>query len=359
MKFRNLLILLAVSGSLLVAQGGGHGGGHHGGGHGGNHGGGHGGGNHGGGHHGGGHGGGHGHFPGFADTLDVSGLVVTSLDTTPCDVVTQYALDVDMDDTTDYPIMFGPEWYSPESGAVRPMDGDTISIVAGLIQRQNHDVLVVFELNGLQWIPLNEDGEFEGYGPPPADEEITVTGFILLEFIQEGHHPRVFLDEDNDGGADYGLGLRGWAHHDSTAFQPDSGQYVEVTGNLRSCEFNQDRIHVTSMVLLEGANEGDALAIGDNTLNEYRIKHNSYPNPFNPTVQITYEVKDTSPVTLSIYDLQGNLVKELVRGHSGVGAHRIIWDAKDSHGKEVSTGMYIYRIQQGHEVYSGKLSYLK
>ncbi|NQV38664.1 MAG: T9SS type A sorting domain-containing protein [Candidatus Marinimicrobia bacterium] len=343
MKIKSLLFISLIYGTFIIAQGGpggpgGPGGGHHG---------------------GSGHHGDHGQFPGFSDTLTVSGTVILTEDSTHCTVVTRYHLDSDSDGLSDYDLRFGPEWYTPESGATRPAAGDVIDMVGGLVETPNRQFLVVFTLNGEQWLPLDDEGNFVGYGENPEGEQTTVTGYIILEEIPDRPHPRVLLDVENDGEADYGLKLRHWIHQDSTAFLPESGNYVEVTGFLMECDLSLSRIGVVSLTLLEDTGNSDALGIKDGFAEKYRIQHHSFPNPFNPTTLITFEIMESTPVSVTIYDLNGKLVNQLVKKKVGVGTNQVQWDATNIQGQKVSTGLYIYTIQQGNEFVNGKLSYIK
>ena len=63
----------------------------------------------------------------------------------------RYFLDEDYDGFPDYILNFGPPWYEPQSGAVRPNDGDTISIVGAMMHPYRFSMIIVFEINGLLW----------------------------------------------------------------------------------------------------------------------------------------------------------------------------------------------------------------
>lgn len=80
----------------------------------------------------------------------------------------------------------------------------------------------------------------------------------------------------------------------------------------------------------------------DNQLpTEFSLSQN-YPNPFNPTTKIQYDIPKTSHVTLTIYNMNGHVVEKLVNKKQEPGFYSINWDARN-----VSTGVYIYRIQAG------------
>jgi hypothetical protein len=79
---------------------------------------------------------------------------------------------------------------------------------------------------------------------------------------------------------------------------------------------------------------------------EYALRQN-YPNPFNPTTTIQYSVQQASHVELRIYDSLGRLIKTLVDEWKNSGDYTVAWDAKNTIGKAVPSGVYYYRIVTG------------
>jgi hypothetical protein len=75
--------------------------------------------------------------------------------------------------------------------------------------------------------------------------------------------------------------------------------------------------------------------------------YNAYPNPFNPTTTLHYELPLESLVSLNIYDLMGHNIKFIISNKQPAGHHSIKWDATNNLGEPVSAGMYIYMIQVG------------
>jgi len=71
----------------------------------------------------------------------------------------------------------------------------------------------------------------------------------------------------------------------------------------------------------------------------------NYPNPFNPLTKIQYQLPYQTDVNLSIYDILGNEVIVLVHQNQSPGTYNIIWDAVDRNGRQVSGGVYFYRIK--------------
>ncbi len=75
----------------------------------------------------------------------------------------------------------------------------------------------------------------------------------------------------------------------------------------------------------------------------------NYPNPFNPETRIAFDIPAnwTAPVTLRIYNLQGQLMQTLVDGVMPPGRHEVVWNGRDASGQPVATGMYFYQILSG------------
>ena len=92
--------------------------------------------------------------------------------------------------------------------------------------------------------------------------------------------------------------------------------------------------------------------LASNLPKEFALSQN-YPNPFNPSTTIPFQLPAVSgqqsavsgrrtAVTLKVYNVLGELVRTLVNEEQGPGWYRVIWDGKDSLGKEVSSGVYFY-----------------
>jgi len=71
----------------------------------------------------------------------------------------------------------------------------------------------------------------------------------------------------------------------------------------------------------------------------------NYPNPFNPTTTIAFELARQGAVSIDIYNIKGQKVKTLVSGVYGSGAHKAVWNGLDEAGRVVSSGLYFYRMQ--------------
>ncbi|NUM78503.1 T9SS type A sorting domain-containing protein, partial [candidate division KSB1 bacterium] len=90
----------------------------------------------------------------------------------------------------------------------------------------------------------------------------------------------------------------------------------------------------------------------------YELAQN-YPNPFNPTTTISFALPEAGEVSLSIYNLSGQLVKQLVAREMNAGRHNVVWDATDARGARVASGVYLYVIKTGEFTAQRKLVLLK
>ena len=86
------------------------------------------------------------------------------------------------------------------------------------------------------------------------------------------------------------------------------------------------------------------LAVLPETLPESYSLGPNYPNPFNPTTKIRYELPEDSFTELRIYDLMGREIRTLVNGNETAGYKNVLWDGKDMFDNPVSSGMYVYKI---------------
>ncbi|MEM9665101.1 MAG: FG-GAP-like repeat-containing protein [Bacteroidota bacterium] len=73
----------------------------------------------------------------------------------------------------------------------------------------------------------------------------------------------------------------------------------------------------------------------------------NYPNPFNPTTSIQYQLHTTTDVRLTVYDVLGNEVAVLVEGMRPAGTYEARWDGRDAAGRAVASGVYLYRLEAG------------
>lgn len=87
--------------------------------------------------------------------------------------------------------------------------------------------------------------------------------------------------------------------------------------------------------------------------------HDNYPNPFNPTTTIRYDLPEPSQVHLTIYNQLGQPIRTLVSGEKSAGYQSVVWDGRNNAGQQVGTGIYFYQIRAGEFTQNRKMILLK
>ena len=155
----------------------------------------------------------------------------------------------------------------------------------------------------------------------------------------------------------------------------DSGK-IELTDQAEPLSISFTIANKTTWVLIniKSNEEYDLSGSGEliiaEVLNEFILQKNSvlphsyalhqnFPNPFNPVTNLRYDLPEQSFVTLTIYDLIGREITQLVNTTQEAGFRSVQWDATDSFGKPVSAGIYLYKITTGKFVQTKKMVLVK
>ena len=90
----------------------------------------------------------------------------------------------------------------------------------------------------------------------------------------------------------------------------------------------------------------------------------NYPNPFNPETWVPYQLSKSANVSLTIYNMKGEMVRQLALGHKAAGnylsrSRAIHWDGKNQSGEKVATGVYFYRFAAGNFSATRKMLIIK
>ena len=85
----------------------------------------------------------------------------------------------------------------------------------------------------------------------------------------------------------------------------------------------------------------------------------NFPNPFNPSTTIKYELSQPSQVKVVIYNMLGKKIIQLYQGQKESGVHTIEWNGLDKFGNTISSGTYLYQVQAGHFVRTKKMLLIK
>jgi hypothetical protein len=95
-----------------------------------------------------------------------------------------------------------------------------------------------------------------------------------------------------------------------------------------------------------------------NNPEQFRLNQN-YPNPFNPITTLRYDLPEDALVNITIYDMMGRIVSNLVSSQQNAGYKSIQWNATNNAGQPVSAGLYLYTIEAGKFRQTKKMVLLK
>ena len=107
-----------------------------------------------------------------------------------------------------------------------------------------------------------------------------------------------------------------------------------------------------------GGQENVSLSESTSLLNKFML-HQNCPNPFNPFTTLRYDLPEEGFVSISIYDMLGNEIKNLVSTNQSPGFKSIQWNSTNNQGEPVSAGVYLYSIEAGNFRQAKKMILLK
>ena len=125
---------------------------------------------------------------------------------------------------------------------------------------------------------------------------------------------------------------------------------------------NEDGGHLGALGVPGGAfvfinqnNPPTAIAVEQATPSDFVLGAN-YPNPFNPATTIPLSVPDgAEAVDVAIYNISGQLVRQVWSGPLAAGEHRLTWDGRDDEGQPVASGAYLYQVRVGDQLHTRKM----
>ncbi|MFC2075456.1 T9SS type A sorting domain-containing protein [candidate division KSB1 bacterium] len=117
---------------------------------------------------------------------------------------------------------------------------------------------------------------------------------------------------------------------------------------FESFKINDQVVETADLDIVVGADLPRAFALSQN-----------YPNPFNPETVIAFALPLEDHVVLDIYNISGQMVRRLVDQRTAAGFHKVRWDGKDMYGKQVTSGIYFYRVKAGSYSATKKMTVLK
>jgi len=85
----------------------------------------------------------------------------------------------------------------------------------------------------------------------------------------------------------------------------------------------------------------------------------NFPNPFNSSTVIRFELPEDGEVELAVYNLAGQRVAVLAQGWREAGTYTVRWDGRDEGERELASGVYLYRLRAGERMETRKLALVR
>ena len=129
-------------------------------------------------------------------------------------------------------------------------------------------------------------------------------------------------------------------------------EFVRLTGNLAGA------FYIDDLRLVAAVPTAPATAVGEGYIQRQApslILEQNFPNPFNSGTAIGFVLPRSQEVELAVYNLAGQQVASLVEGMRAPGAHAVQWEGRDGEGRNLASGLYLYRLRAGDQVETRKL----
>jgi len=156
-------------------------------------------------------------------------------------------------------------------------------------------------------------------------------------------HDLITLVDEND----YGLGICYWA--------PDwisTNQFGSPWENQALFDFDGE--------LLDAISVFDNSSVAIKRIDNFSLNNiYNYPNPFNPITTLRYDLPEDAFVRITVYDMLGKVVSNLLSTNQSSGNKSLQWNATNNQGQPVSTGLYLYTIEVGDFRQTKKMVLLK
>jgi beta-glucanase (GH16 family) len=144
------------------------------------------------------------------------------------------------------------------------------------------------------------------------------------------------IDRTGDVAVPVTGGWQNWTTISTTVFLPAGTQVMRFVPTVEG--FNINYIEFLP---------GELVAVPDPQPTGY-VLHPCYPNPFNPSTTIGYDLPEPATVDLIVYDVAGRVVRTLVAAESvAAGRHEVVWNGRDETGRAAVAGIYLCRLDAG------------
>ena len=162
-----------------------------------------------------------------------------------------------------------------------------------------------------------------------------------------------------------------WVTADPSSGSVPGESTDEITIHFNAGEIPGGTVLEANMIIVNNSVLGEPLivpvsmTVGPDGIEEEPVQPlitalgTNFPNPFNPVTNICYSLRKAEDVTISIYNIKGQRVKTLVNENMEAGRHTTTWYGKDNFNRDVSSGVYFYKMEAGKYTSTKKMILMK
>jgi len=279
----------------------------------------------------------------------------------------------------------GSSWVPSERASMEESEGDVVLITQEWVESEwvNSDRTVYMDLTMVELFDLftqlaDELDHFVGYGftfriPDYLQQEWDGSDWVDVSRqetdLDAQDRPVLITTEDWEDGAWVGSGRQARTYDDDRLSQTELqamdedewmtyliesytyGDNGRVATVLQQFDFGAGLMN-SSLITLEWTSS--TVASEEESLPDGFVLEPVYPNPFNPTANVTYQLDVPAHVTVSVYDALGRRVATLADGVHAAGRHQVSFDATDR-----PSGLYIVRLEGPSQLQSRAVSLIR
>ena len=108
-----------------------------------------------------------------------------------------------------------------------------------------------------------------------------------------------------------------------------------------------------------GVQNSTGVSSEEDMIETAKMELSNYPNPFNPRTTICFTISENEKTELTVYNTKGQKVKILISEVLPAGSHTVVWEGDDENGKNLSSGIYLYRLTNKHVTKTQKMILMK